>query len=177
MTDTSEKHMLRFGCPECDKRLVVDPSLAGKEGPCPSCGEVIIAPPIAATTRLVAKAGAPVAIKPREIGRKGAGMASEPSSVSAAESTTQDRRRGRKRSGIVAPGHGNAADAGADISVAIPAANKGAISGSRKISADTSVSQKSAQANDVKTLMLMVLVTCIVVCIALGVYYYMTIVE
>ena len=137
MSDTSEKHMLRFGCPECGKRLVVDPSLAGKEGPCPSCGEVIIAPPIAAATSLVAKAGAPVEIKPREIVRKGAGTASEASSASVIADATPDRRRGRKRSGVVPTGISGGAVAGNDAPAVIPAANKVAMSGGRKISADT----------------------------------------
>jgi|GEM_PF-1217109 hypothetical protein len=196
MSDTSEKHMLRFGCPECGTRLVVDPSLAGKEGPCPSCGGVIIAPPIAAATSLVAKAGAPVEIKPRAIGRK-AGVSpssaqisptqssSNESEVSSAPATTVDRRRGRRRSGVVSTGASNvsgvAAASGADTKAAIPTtnqtANHAASMGGRKISADTSISQKATASKDLKTLMLMVLITCIVVCIALGVYYYMTIGE
>ena len=46
-----------------------------------------------------------------------------------------------------------------------------------KVNAATGMSQKAAESKDVKTLLLMVLITCVVVCIALGVYYYMTIGE
>ncbi len=184
MPDTSEKHMLRFGCPECGTRLVVDPSLAGKEGPCPSCGEVIIAPPIAAATSLVAKAGDPVEIKPREIARKtaaigsvepvsGAPLSSPSSEVSSVPDANPDRRRRRRRSGVVSPELGVAAAQGARL----PASKNASGTGVRKISADTSISQKATESKDLKTLMLMVLITCIVVCIALGVYYYMTIGE
>ncbi|MGB2402351.1 MAG: hypothetical protein ACPIA7_02955 [Akkermansiaceae bacterium] len=186
MSDNSEKHMLRFGCPECGTRLVVDPSLAGKEGPCPSCGEVIIAPPIVAATSLVAKAGDPVEIKPREVGRKAVATGSSSSKRSEMASASDvapgprstqeaiaDRRRGRRRSGAVSPELGVSAVAGASA----PSANKVSGTSARKISADTSISQKATESKDLKTLMLMVLITCIVVCIALGVYYYMTIGE
>jgi hypothetical protein len=37
--------------------------------------------------------------------------------------------------------------------------------------------QQAAESKDMKTLLLMVLVTCVIVCIALAVYYYMTIGE
>ena len=49
--------------------------------------------------------------------------------------------------------------------------------GAAKVNAATGMSQKAAESKDVKTLLLMVLITCVVVCIALGVYYYMTIGE
>ena len=192
MSDNSEKHMLRFGCPECGTRLVVDPSLAGKEGPCPSCGEVIIAPPIVAATSLVAKAGDPVEIKPREVRRKAVATgSSNPVSTGSSSSRRSevasasdvasgprsapeaiaDRRRGRRRSGVVSP------ELGAAVGVSDPSANEVSGTSVRKISADTSISQKATESKDLKTLMLMVLITCIVVCIALGVYYYMTIGE
>ncbi len=163
MSESSEKHMLRFGCPGCGTRLVVDPSLAGKEGPCPSCGDVIIAPPIAAATSLVAKTGAPVEIKPRGISKSASVASPAPSSPS---SSTPDRRRKSRKSGVVASVGGSPA--------AVPSAAKG---GAAKVSAATGMPQKAAESKDIKTLLLMVLITCVVVCIALGVYYYMTIGE
>lgn len=72
---------------------------------------------------------------------------------------------------------GGSAAAGADNQAVIPKANKVASSRAHKVSADTGISQNATESKDVKTLMLMVLITCIVVCIALGVYYYMTIGE
>ena len=56
----------------------------------------------------------------------------------------------------------------------MPSAAKG---GAAKVSAATGMPQKAAESKDIKTLLLMVLITCVVVCIALGVYYYMTIGE
>lgn len=162
MSESSEKHMLRFGCPGCGTRLVVDPSLAGKEGPCPSCGDVIIAPPIAAATSLVAKAGAPVEIKPRGIGKSASVASPAPSSPS---SSTPDRRRKSRKSGVVA--------SVGSRSAAVPSMAKGAA----KVNAATGMPQQAAESKDIKTLLLMVLITCVVVCIALGVYYYMTIGE
>ena len=38
------KSSLRFTCPLCSKRIVVNDSLAGVTGPCPSCGDTITAP-------------------------------------------------------------------------------------------------------------------------------------
>lgn len=38
------KSNLRFTCPLCDKRIVVDDSLAGVTGPCPACGDTITVP-------------------------------------------------------------------------------------------------------------------------------------
>ena len=84
-----------------------------------------------------------------------------------------DRRRRRRRSGVVSPELGVAAAQGARL----PASKNASGTGVRKISADTSISQKATESKDLKTLMLMVLITCIVVCIALGVYYHMTIGE
>ena len=165
MSESSEKHMLRFGCPGCGTRLVVDPSLAGKEGPCPSCGDVIIAPPIAAATSLVAKAGAPVEIKPRGISKSASVVSPAPLPPSSS-TATPDRRRKSRKSGVVASVGGSPA--------AVPSAAKG---GAAKVSAATGMPQKAAESKDIKTLLLMVLITCVVVCIALGVYYYMTIGE
>ena len=162
MSESSEKHMLRFGCPGCGTRLVVDPSLAGKEGPCPSCGDVIIAPPIAAATSLVAKTGAPVEIKPRGISKSASVASPAPSSPS---SSTPDRRRKSRKSGVVA--------SVGSRSAAVPSTAKGAA----KVNAATGMPQQAAESKDIKTLLLMVLITCVVVCIALGVYYYMTIGE
>jgi len=157
--------MLRFGCPGCGTRLVVDPSLAGKEGPCPSCGDVIIAPPIAAATSLVAKAGAPVEIKPRGISKSASVVSPAPLPPSSS-TATPDRRRKSRKSGVVASVGGSPA--------AMPSAAKG---GAARVNAATGVTQKAAESKDAKTLLLMVLITCVVVCIALGVYYYMTIGE
>lgn len=170
MSESSEKHMLRFGCPGCGTRLVVDPSLAGKEGPCPSCGDIIIAPPIAAATSLVAKAGAPVEIKPRGIS-KSASVASPAPSSSSPSTSTPDRRRKSRKSGVV-PSVGNSP-------ATVPSAAKGNATkaNATKVNAATGMSQKAAESKDVKTLLLMVLITCVVVCIALAVYYYMTIGE
>jgi hypothetical protein len=56
----------------------------------------------------------------------------------------------------------------------MPSAVKG---GAARVNAATGVTQKAAESKDAKTLLLMVLITCVVVCIALGVYYYMTIGE
>jgi len=165
MSESSEKHMLRFGCPGCGTRLVVDPSLAGKEGPCPSCGDVIIAPPIAAATSLVAKAGAPVEIKPRGISKSASVVSPAPLPPSSS-TATPDRRRKSRKSGVVASVGGSPA--------AMPSAVKG---GAARVNAATGVTQKAAESKDAKTLLLMVLITCVVVCIALGVYYYMTIGE
>ena len=165
MSESSEKHMLRFGCPGCGTRLVVDPSLAGKEGPCPSCGDVIIAPPIAAATSLVAKAGAPVEIKPRGISKSASAVSPAPLPPSSS-TATPDRRRKSRKSGVVASVGGSPA--------AMPSAAKG---GAARVNAATGVTQKAAESKDAKTLLLMVLITCVVVCIALGVYYYMTIGE
>lgn len=165
MSESSEKHMLRFGCPGCGTRLVVDPSLAGKEGPCPSCGDIIIAPPIAAATSLVAKAGAPVEIKPRGIS-KSASVASPAPSSSSPSTSTPDRRRKSRKSGVV-PSVGNSP-------ATVPSAAKG---NTARINAATGMPQQAAESKDMKTLLLMVLITCVVVCIALAVYYYMTIGE
>ena len=165
MSESSEKHMLRFGCPGCGTRLVVDPSLAGKEGPCPSCGDVIIAPPIAAATSLVAKAGAPVEIKPRGISKSASVASPAPSSPSSSASTP-DRRRKSRKSGVVA--------SVGSRSAAVPSTAEG---GAAKVNAATGMPQQAAESKDIKTLLLMVLITCVVVCIALGVYYYMTIGE
>jgi hypothetical protein len=44
----------------------------------------------------------------------------------------------------------------------------------RKLSPATAISQDASQSKEVKTLLIMVMITCIVVCIALGVYFYMT---
>lgn len=65
MPQSSENNLLRFGCPACGVRLVVDQSIAGTEGPCPSCGAGIVAPPMEVAHSLVAKQAAPVVIKPR----------------------------------------------------------------------------------------------------------------
>ena len=56
----------------------------------------------------------------------------------------------------------------------MPSTAKG---GAVKVSAATGMPQQAAESKDIKTLLLMVLITCVVVCIALGVYYYMTIGE
>ena len=61
---------LRFGCPACGIRLVVDQSVAGTEGPCPSCGGMIVAPPVEVASSLVEKQAAPLAIKPRAASAK-----------------------------------------------------------------------------------------------------------
>ncbi len=157
MSESSEKNMLRFGCPSCETRLVVDPSLAGKEGPCPSCGEIIIAPPIAAATSLVAKAAPPVVVKPRDVSRKH----DEPVPPSAPASDQRQRMRGR------------------GVQVPAVAASPVRSPGSRQVASktpvsQTSVSQPQVQSNDVKTLLIILLITLLVVCVALGIYYYMT---
>ncbi len=157
MSESSEKNMLRFGCPECGTRLVVDPSLAGKEGPCPSCGDIIIAPPIAAATSLVAKDAPPVTVKPRGLAKSDP----KPSASSAPSGSgpTPERRRRSRPSGVVAP--------------AVKSGSTPSTSG-RKLSPATAISQDASQSKEVKTLLIMVMITCIVVCIALGVYFYMT---
>lgn len=154
MSESSEKNMLRFGCPSCETRLVVDPSLAGKEGPCPSCGEIIIAPPIAAATSLVAKAAPAVVVKPRNVVRKH----DEPA-PSATSSDQRQRMRGRA----------------SQVTAVSPVRSAGSRQVASKTSASKgSVSQPQVQSNDVKTLLIILLITLLVVCVALGVYYYMT---
>ncbi|MGB1260138.1 MAG: hypothetical protein ACPG6P_08870, partial [Akkermansiaceae bacterium] len=76
-----ENKQLRFGCPACGMRLVVDPSLAGVEGPCPSCGAKIIAPPLAVSDRLDSRTAAPVAIKPRGVASSTGGKEDVPSAA------------------------------------------------------------------------------------------------
>lgn len=39
-----KEELLRFTCPKCKIRLVVDDCIAGTTGPCPSCGAEITAP-------------------------------------------------------------------------------------------------------------------------------------
>lgn len=163
MSESSEKHMLRFGCPGCGTRLVVDPSLAGTEGPCPSCGDIIIAPPIAAATSLVAKAAPAVVVQPREVSRKQVEM-----STSAPTAEQKERRRGRGT-------HGPAAMASpARLAGTSGSATVSGSAGSRPVAPKSSVSEPETQSKDVKTLLIMLLITILVVCIALGVYYYMT---
>lgn len=44
----------------------MDQSVAGTEGPCPSCGARIVAPPVEVPSNLVQKQASPIEIKPRE---------------------------------------------------------------------------------------------------------------
>lgn len=67
MPQSSENNLLRFGCPACGIRLVVDQSIANTEGPCPSCGARIIAPPLDVSRSLSERQASPVAIKPRGV--------------------------------------------------------------------------------------------------------------
>lgn len=158
--------MLRFGCPGCGTRLVVDPSLAGTEGPCPSCGDTIIAPPIAAATSLVAKAAPAVAIQPR--GASGKQFENSPPAPAADH---RERRRGRGTQATAAasspaPSNGSSGSRGPVVAAGSPA--------SQQATPKSAVSEPETQSKDVKTLLIMLLISILVVCIALGVYYYMT---
>lgn len=65
---SADNKLLRFGCPACGIRLVVDQSIAGTEGPCPSCGAVIVAPPLGVSSDLSGRIAAPLEVKPRQTG-------------------------------------------------------------------------------------------------------------
>ena len=67
MPPISDDNLLRFACPACGIRLVVDRSIAGTEGPCPSCGAIIQAPPVQVSHTLSQKQAPPVVIKPRKV--------------------------------------------------------------------------------------------------------------
>lgn len=73
---TQSNHSLRFGCPACGTRLVVEQSLAGTEGPCPLCGARIVAPPVEVATTLTRKQAAPIPVRPRSA--RDVGMVSSP---------------------------------------------------------------------------------------------------
>ena len=67
-TQSTDNELLRFGCPACGVRLVVDQSIAGTQGPCPSCGASIVAPPLGSARDLSNRGAAPLEVKPRNKG-------------------------------------------------------------------------------------------------------------
>ncbi|WP_435895217.1 hypothetical protein [Oceaniferula spumae] len=110
---SSDKKLLRFGCPACGVRLVVDQAIAGTEGPCPSCGARIIAPPLEAARDLVNKQAAPLAVKPRQAGglatsdmtNRNADAASSSTSAPTESGYTPSRRRSVSPSTVISEKH------------------------------------------------------------------------
>lgn len=90
----SNNQRLRFGCPACGVRLVVDQSIAGTKGPCPSCGALIVAPPLGAASDPAQREAAPISARPRQLGAGSPADVSEPPSADpAAESVYKPSKK------------------------------------------------------------------------------------
>ena len=103
----TDNQMLRFGCPACGVRLVVDQSIAGTQGPCPSCGAGIVAPPLGVSQDLEGRKAAPLAVKPR---KPGATHASETQAVESSGAAPEpiykpSRRRSVSPASVISDKH------------------------------------------------------------------------
>lgn len=146
MPHSPESSLLRFGCPACGVRLVVDQAIAGTEGPCPSCGARIIAPPLDVSRSLVERQASAVSIKPRGVSA-GSAPAPSPGSMPA--------RR------IVEP---------AAPKSELP---EKPVRRPRSVSPTTALSEKHTEQKNLKAFIKMLLAAIVVVGIALAVYYYL----
>ena len=158
MSDSLEKNLIRFSCPSCGTSLVVDRAITGTRGSCQACGEAIIIPPIQAPTSLSERQAAPISMKPRGLSKKRPSRSpfktvSEGATDGVSEGVSEGRRGVR-----------STASAGP--------LNKPVRRG-RSVSPATVISHSHEQKKDVKAIVIMALVTCLVVCFALGVYYFM----
>lgn len=154
MSDSLEKNLIRFSCPACGIRLEVDRAIAGTQSACQSCGEAITIPPIEAPTSLSEKQAAPISIKPRSLSKK-------------RPSRSPFERVSEGVSGVISEGRGTMRSTAAAAPLNKPARR------GRSVSPATAISHSHEQKKDVKALVIMALVTCLVVCFALGVYYFM----
>jgi len=98
VSSATDQKLLRFGCPACGVRLVVDQSIAGTEGPCPSCGANIVAPPLDVSSDITPRRGAPVAVKPRHISGSSSADSSELDSVPVIPASEAKYQPSRRRS-------------------------------------------------------------------------------
>lgn len=158
MSDSLEKNLIKFACPACGIRLAVDRAIAGTRGFCHSCGAAVTVPPIEVPTTLSQKQAAPIPIKPRSLSKKRLPRSpfervNENVSESVSEGVSPGRRERR------------------------PTATAASVNKSgrraRSLSPATVISHSHEQKKNVKALIIMALVTCLVACFALGVYYFM----
>lgn len=153
MSQSSEKNLLRFGCPACGIRLVVDQSVAGTEGPCPSCGARIVAPPLEVARSLTEKEAAPLVIKPRGVST---GPLSAPASEPADEFDMESIELEDRGESLPRPG-----------------SKTKPVKQSRSVSPTTVLSEKHMEAKNAKAFVKMLIAAAVVACIAVSVYYFL----
>jgi len=146
MSQSSENNLLRFGCPACGIRLVVDQAIAGTEGPCPSCGARIIAPPLEVSRSLTERQASPLVIKPRGVSTgplppSTSNPVSRPDSEVIPSPDPEPMEKPRRRA--------------------------------RSVSPATALSEKHLEKKNLKAFFTMMIALAVVVGIALAIYYFL----
>lgn len=157
MSYSSEKNLIRFACPACGTRLVVDSALGGLERPCQSCGALIVIPPLEVSMSLSEKRAAPVAVQPRTLAKKRVSS----SRLDAPSRGGSNASRGDGHDGLEV------------MPVTKPVPYKKSAMRARSVSPASVLSHAHEQKKNTKALIVMALVICLVVCFTLGVYYYL----
>lgn len=160
MPDSSAKDLIKFTCSSCGAPLRVDRALAGTEGACQSCGTRLIVPPLGLPTTLSEKQAAPVAVQPRVRSAKKKRVPDSPFELVKEEGNRS----------TPAPSHARAEGIAAPKPDFVPQSTKRR---GRSVSPATVLSQSHEDKKNVRAFITITIVTCLVACLALGVYYFM----
>ena len=196
MSDTSDKSLIRFDCPSCQTSLAVDRALAGKDSPCQSCGALVTVPPLDVSMTLSEKQAAPLAIQPRirsrkrapsspfELVNEGDGNPNKGDSHASKGRAHPDRDRSkasRGRSNTIMGSRNSTTKSGSNstaVKAAAPTLDRTKKQArqagqARSVNPATMLSQSHEDKKNIRAFITITIVTLVVACLALGVYYFM----